>query len=426
MLFKIKNIEKGLNYYSYVNEKFKFNTIMVNLVVKLDEKNAASNAVLASVLRQSSNKYKTNIELGNKLRSLYGADFFCDVKKAGNRQIIVFGIEVLDDNFALEKEELLKEAINVLFEAIFNPKLEDKKFTKEAVEIEKKDLIELVKSTYSDKKQHAFKEAIKVLFEGDVFAVDKFSSLKMLEKVEEKGLYESYIKLLKEAEVLISFVGYEEKTVYLEEIFKVFSNFKKEGFCGIARKEQFVFKGFKEKQEIDNLTQAKLVVAFSKKERENMSVDDEIAIDVMNYVFGGTATSLLFTNVREKESLCYYCRSIYNEYYGVIFVESGVEMKNVEKAYNAILCEFEKIKKGEFSEEDIEKVKSTVEGVYRSVFDSENKVHSYVLNCFLKDVFLLPEEKFKKIQNITKTDIINVANKFTVSLKYVLKGVEGK
>lgn len=426
LLFKIKKLEKGLNYYCHVNEKFKFNIITVNLIVELDEKNAAQNAVLASVLRQSSNKYKTNRELGNKLRSLYGADFFCDVKKAGNRQIIVFGIEVLDDDFALEKEELLKEAVNLLFEAIFNPKIEDDKFTKEAVEIEKKDLIEVVKSAYSDKRQHAFKQAIKTLFEGDVFAIDKFSSLKRLEEVEEKGLYKSYIKLLKEAEVLISFVGPKERFICLEEIFKAFSNFKKGDFREIEKKEHFIFKNFKEKQEIDNLTQAKLVVALSKKEKEKINIDDEIAIEMMNYVFGGTATSLLFTNVREKESLCYFCRSIYNEYYGVIFVESGVEIKNVEKAYNSILAEFEKIKRGEFTEEDINKAKSTVDGAYRFIFDNEDKVHTYVLSCFLTDVYLLPEEKIKKLQNVTKSDIIKAANKFTVSLKYVLKGVENK
>lgn len=144
----------------------------------------------------------------------------------------------------------------------------------------------------------------------------------------------------------------------------------------------------------------------------------------MNYIFGGTATSLLFTNVREKESLCYYCRSIYDGYCGVIFVESGVEGKNVEKAYKSTLNELEKLKKGKFTEEDIHKVKSTVDGFYRTIFDSEDKIHSYVLSCFLKDVYLLPEERFKKIQNITKSDIIKAANKFTVSLKYVLKGVK--
>ncbi len=426
LLFKIKKLEKGLNYYCYINKKFKFNTVAINLIVELNEENAAKNAVLAFVLRQSSNKYKTNIELGNKLRSLYGAEFFCDVKKAGNRQVIMFGIEVLGDSFALEKEELLKEALNLLFEAIFNPKIEDKKFTKEAVEIEKKDLIELVKSTYSDKKQHAFKQAIKTLFEGDVFAIDKFSSLQRLKEVEEKGLYESYTKLLKEAEILISFVGGEEKPACLEEIFKAFSNFKRDGFSEVEKKEHFIYREFKEKQEIDNLTQAKLVIAFSKKQREEMNVDDEIAIEMMNYVFGGTATSLLFTNVREKESLCYYCRSIYNEYYGAIFVESGVEGKNVEKAYNAILSEFEKMKKGEFSEEDLEKVKSTVDGAYRFIFDNEDKVHTYILSCFLTGVYLLPEERIKKMQNITKFNIVNAANKFTVSLKYVLKGVEDK
>ena len=420
-MLEILEIEKGLHYYSFFDEKFKFNNITINLIVELNEKDAALNFVLSSVLRQSSNRYKTNIELGEKLRSLYGADFFCDVKKAGNRQIISFGIEVLDDEFSLENEELLKEAVEFLEDMIFNPKIDGNRFYKEDVEIEKNDIINLVKSTYSDKKQYALKEAMKTLFEDDVFCVEKFGSLDALKMVDEEALFRAYQNLLRNSEMLVSFVGHKEKKGILDRIFNRFSNLKKEGFSEIKQKNQYFFESLKEKEEKDKLIQAKLVVAFSKKEGF-CDEEEEIAIEVMNCLFGGAPTSLLFTNVREKESLCYYCRSFYNRYYGVIFVESGVEKRNVKKAYEKIVLQLERIEKGDFEEEDLKKVKNTLEGLYERVFDNEERISSYVLSSFLKNENFLPDERFSKVEKITKEAVVEVAKKFTVSLKYVLEG----
>ena len=420
-MIEIEEIGKGINYYSFVDEKFKFNSLTINLIVPLKEKSAARNAIVASILRQSSNKYRTNIELGKKLRSLYGADFFSDLKRAGNRQIISFGIEVLDDCFALEKENLFEESAKFLFEILFNPKIENGNFLKEDFEIERKDIINAVKSTYSDKKQYAFKEAFKTLFHEKSFAVEKFGSLKALEEIEVKELFKAYLELLNGCEIFISFVGHTEKKEFLNEIFKKFSYFKKDGFLKIKEQEQYVFEQFKEKEELDVLTQAKLVVAFAKKEKTE-SFEDEIAVELMNYLFGGVPTSLLFSNVREKQSLCYYCRSIYNSFLGVVFVESGVEPQNVEKAYRAIVEQMELIKKGEFSEEEIEGVKFTLEGVYERVFDSEERIAEYVLERFLKGERFEPEERLEKIKNITKQKIKKKKKNFKPTLKYVLKG----
>lgn len=422
-MLDIREIEKGIHYYCCVDSKFKFNSLTINLIVALKEESAAKNAVLSSLLRQSSNKYRTNIELGAKLRSLYGADFFFDIKRAGNRQIVSFGIEILDDDFALENESLFKEATELLFEILFNPKIENGEFLEQDFEIERKDIVNLVKSTYSDKRQYAFKEAFKTLFNGKDFAVEKFGSLKALEELKVQDLFKAYLELLKDCEILISFVGHKEKKECLNAILEKFSYFKREGFLEVEKQEQYVFEGFKEKQETDVLTQAKLVIAFSKKEKEE-NEEDEIAIEVMNYLFGGggVPTSLLFSNVREKQSLCYFCKSTYNGFLGVIFVESGVEGANVQKAYDAIVAQMELIKNGEFSEEEIAQVKYTLDSVYGRIFDSEERISSYVLNRFLHDEIFEPQERFEKIKKVTKEDIVKAARKFTVSLKYVLKG----
>ena len=54
-------------------------------------------------------------------------------------------------------------------------------------------------------------------------------------------------------------------------------------------------------------------------------------------------------NVREKMSLCYYCRSIVNQRNGIMIVASGIEFSNKEIAENAIIEQLNAIKNGDIT-----------------------------------------------------------------------------
>ena len=56
---------------------------------------------------------------------------------------------------------------------------------------------------------------------------------------------------------------------------------------------------------------------------------------VASAIYGGTASSRLFKNVREKQSLCYYCGAAYNGFTGSMRVDSGVEHENCDKTVAA-------------------------------------------------------------------------------------------
>ena len=61
-------------------------------------------------------------------------------------------------------------------------------------------------------------------------------------------------------------------------------------------------------------------------------------------LLGGTATSRLFVNVREKRSLCYYCAASYASMAGLLCIDSGVEHQNAKAAKQAILEELDALK----------------------------------------------------------------------------------
>ena len=47
------------------------------------------------------------------------------------------------------------------------------------------------------------------------------------------------------------------------------------------------------------------------------------ALMVFNAVYGGSVTSKLFSNVRERLSLCYYANSVIEKHKGIMVVASG-------------------------------------------------------------------------------------------------------
>lgn len=56
-------------------------------------------------------------------------------------------------------------------------------------------------------------------------------------------------------------------------------------------------------------------------------------------LYGGSVTSRLFLNVRERDHLCYYCSSSFQSFTGSMAVNRGVEHADAARAEKAILKE---------------------------------------------------------------------------------------
>lgn len=416
-----EKIKDGVFYCGSYNERFKFNIICVNFIVNLTEKDATFNVVLASLLRKSCKKYPQDLDMGKRLKQLYGANLFCDVKKAGEKQIIVFGIEVLDDEFCFEKEQLTKDAVEFLMEILFNPKIENGSFFKKDVELEKKELKNLIKSVYNDKKQFALLKAVEHLFKGQNAAVLKYGSLKEIEKINSKNLVNYYKNLILNSNVLITSSGRRDNKKNLEPLFEKFKSLKREPVE--FKEKKYFLVGKKQITEQDNLTQAKLVVCFLKKEEflKEKSFKEYVSCLVLNAIFGATATSFLFTKVREEKNLCYYCNSFFNGFLNAIFVESGVNSSKAEEAFKEIVFQMDLIKKGEFNEKELNQSKYFLESVFKNILDSESKICGYFLTSFLKKQNKSLKETIEQVKKTTKEDVLNSANQFDVALKYLLK-----
>ena len=166
------------------------------------------------------------------------------------------------------------------------------------------------------------------------------------------------------------------------------------------------------------VTQGKLVLGL------NLNIDnnDEKYIALMyNSIFGGSANSKLFQNVREKAHLAYVASSNYYRFKNIVIVNSGIEISNYEKALELIKKQIEEMKEGKFTEEEIENGKKGIIAAIKTISDEQDTGVTYYFGQELSGTNVSEEEYIKKIENITKEDIINVANKVKINTIYFLK-----
>ena len=174
----------------------------------------------------------------------------------------------------------------------------------------------------------------------------------------------------------------------------------------------------KVKVEKDQVLQSKLVMCFASSSAYDSKFDD--VIWVMTALLGGTPISKLFVNVREKLSLCYYCSARFDPSKGLIFIESGVENENIEKAKAAILEQFDEIKNGKFTQDELDKVILALKNQLKAVGDSAGAIESYYLSQLCEGKIESPDQKIEVIKNIKKQDIVEVANLYSTVMDYTL------
>ena len=422
MEYKENEIKQGIKLHTINNNKFKTNLIAVFLTTELNRENVTKNALISSVLRRGSKNMPSQEEISKQMESMYGADFDCGLDKTGDNQVLKFYIEVINDNFLPQKgEDMLKTAIQKLLEIVFNPYIEKDSFKQQYIEQEKNNIKQKIEGKIDNKAKYALDRCIEEMYPDSPFGLYKFGYIEDLEGVNGKDLYSYYKELINSCKIDIFVSGNikEETEKIVEEnenIQKLQERNPKYKIPTIEKKEN------KEKENIVTesmeVTQGKLVLGL------DVDIDEEerrYDTLIYNSILGGTANSKMFQNVREKAHLAYVASSSYLRYKNNIFINCGIEIANYEKALELIEEQIEDMKKGEFTQEDIENAKKGIIATIKTIDDEQDTEINYYFGQELTQSKVSLEEYKNKIDSVGKEEIIAIANKVRVDTVYFLK-----
>lgn len=421
MEYKQIEIKKGIKLNVIQTNKFKTNLIAIMLTTKLDRENVTKNALIPAVLRRGTKTLKTQEEINKKLEEMYGASLDCGLDKTGDNQVLKFYIETVNDEFLPQNsEDMLKKSLEKIFEFVFNPYLENDGFKKEYVEQEKENLKQIIEGKIDNKARYALDRCIEEMYKNQPYGLYKYGYIEDMENINEKNLYEHYKKLISNCKIDIFVSGIVDEEI--ENIIKENENIKK---LQDRNPEYNKIKISSKKSEKENVvqesmevTQGKLIIGM------DLDVDNEdLRYDIMIYnsIFGGSANSKLFQNVREKASLAYTASSSYYRFKNNIFINCGIEIKNYDKALEIIKQQIEDMKKGDFTEEEVENAKKGIIASIKIIDDEQDTEITYFFSQELSNSKCSVEQYMDNIKTVTKEKVIDIANKVSINTVYFLK-----
>ena len=416
---KVTSIElkKGIKLHIINTNKFKTNLISVFLTSKLSRETITKKALILSILRRGNNTLKTQEEINAKLEDLYGAECDCGIDKNGDNHISKFYIETLNDNYILNNENIFEEAIQVLFDIIFNPISENNKFKDEYFDGEKETLKQIIEARKDNKRAYSTIRCIEEMYKDEPYGLYKYGYVEDLEKITNEELFEEYKNLINNSKIDI-FVSGNIDEQKVEEIFKNNKYIKE--LC----KREYVLPEEVNKEnetktviEKTNVAQGNLNIGMK---ANNISKDDVAKVAVYNAVLGGGANSKLFQNVREKASLAYSAGSMFIKTKKTIIIKCGIDPENYEKTLKIVNKQLDDMKNGDFSEEDMNKAKELIVASCKSMQDEQDSELSYYFNKELNEEKTTIEDYIADVQAVSKEDVINVANNVKTDTIYFL------
>ena len=414
---------EGIKIHKIETNQFKTNLYAVFLATPLSRENVTKDALIAAVLRRGTMSIPSQDKISKELEEMYGASFDCGIEKTGDNHIIKFYLEALNEEFLPEKEELTQKCINILLDIVTNPLIENNGFKKEYVDSEKENLKQIINGKIDNKSRYALDRCIEEIFKGEPYGLYKYGYIEDLENITPESLYEYYKKLIQNCKIDIYYSGLfnDNKTE------KIINKKLQENKIESRKAEYIVNNETTEKKNVErpkivedsmDVAQGKLVLGLQINDNNK---DSRFTASVYNAVLGGGANSKLFQNVREKNSLAYTASSSYIRTKNIILIHCGIDIDKYKKALETIKEQLEDMKKGNFTDEDVEDSKKLIISSIKSISAEQDTEITYDYGQELSSEHMTIEEYEEKIQNITREQIIEISNKININTIYFLK-----
>lgn len=394
-------------------EKFKTINVKVQFRSELKRERVSTRYLLSRMMVKKTGSFQTESDFLKYLAHHYGAHLTSGVTKKGRDHLVSFNLEFINSRFVKEDLNLLDKMTEVLKEVLSTPfdyDEEDIQF----FEREKRLYMNRLKGLKDNKAQKSFENLLNVMFEREPYKYLSHGVLEDIEQISLEDIKDEHQEMMKKDEVVVLIAG------HLDEV-------TDDSLKGLISRDETIsspYKGYeykevtaKEQTDKESVEQAKLNIGFR---ADLNSTEERMAFNVANQMFGGSATSYLFKNIREKESLAYQIHSQIDMKNGFLFVLAGISPDQVSKGRDAVLHELQRIKDGDFTEEFLAETKHLMKVNRNEMVDKPRGLMALVYNQYLSNS--TDDDWEKSLSKVDHELIVKVANQIYLDTVYTLTG----
>lgn len=405
------------------NKQFKSVQLMISFIREIKKPSElAKRSLLAKLLESSSEQYPNQHSITVKLAELYGATFGATTELEGNLSLLNFVYSFIAPEYLKQHDKsLLTESIEFLNQIIFHPAFKDGQFQTDQFKLHQNNLMTYVDDLIDNKQTEAVLKTQQLYFDSVIQQRAPYGIKDDYRNLSNYQVSNAYHQMINHDQVQITVMG----NLNVKELKHALSQLE---FSNKPRKindhicyQQPLKSEVAAQTKIEDVQQSKLDLIYQFP-IELQNQEDFFASVVMNAMLGASPQSLLFQNVREKESMAYYAESSYSVLRSFLLIQTGIQAKQHDIVLKLIKDQILDLQHGRFTVQKLTNIKSELVNERLRMQDSPMSVLEQTVLGDLLSLSVDYGEQCNRIQQVTKQDIMRVAQKLTLQAEFFLRG----
>lgn len=415
----VYSVGDGARLIAIRTDRFKSELLTLQLAVPIAPETAQLHALAFELLRRGTETYRTKALFHRHLDDLYATNITPFNRRAGDAQVLGIAADFLGARFVGGGEGLLPEIVSQMAELLYRPYFPEGHFHTPYVESEKRNLVTAIRAAINNPRIYARDKCRALLCEGEPYALSLVGEENTVAAITPEALTAAWQTLLDTVRPTFFYVGNSDPARVAELLALHFDVTR--GSLPHLTCEAPLPNGIKSVTEQAPLVQGKLAMGY----RTDVTLSHPLsaATVYVNEIFGGSAASKLFLNVRERRSLCYHCSSALDLFKGTIFVGSGIKVENRAVTEEAIRAEFDAILRGEISRVEFEAAKHSIDNGFRQMYDNPGALFGFYMGRVLTDSEETMESRREALSNVSPDEVIAAAAHVREGATFFLEGV---
>ena len=415
--FETREISQGRSLHIRREDRRKTSRLRLSWVTDLGP-GAALNCLVPSCLLRGTVSHPTLRDISRRSEELWGLGVGTSIDRCGQRQILSIQAEFPEDSRLPGEEKVLADAVEFFRELIHQPHLVAGKFPEETVETEIAQHRRSIEGRLDNKRSWALQRCVEETCPDEPWRFHEYGSVEELAGATSETITGLWHDAIDSCHQFVHFSGDVDRSVVEPILMPLFGE---ESGPAKALSERFPLRGSAQMRQMEERfqgQQANLVISL----RTNTGHEDPLheAMLITNGILGGFPHSRLFSQVREKQSLCNSIGSHVEGSNGLMCISAGIDGDSTERARDSILEQIEVMKRGEFSAEELQMTLNAWESRLRMIQDSPASLAEFDLISRLVDRQPSVEALREKVATVTRDEVVEAANRLQPDLVYLL------
>ncbi len=373
---------------------------------------------LTDMLTYTSKKYPKRRDLAIEFENLYNTSVRGVPSRIGESYSLSIITNFLNPKYC--DEGILKKIIELPFELLLNPNVENDEFDIRSFNIVKNRTKADLESLREIPSRYALRQSLVKLDDKSPVSYSMSGYTEDLDKITPSNLYKIYLELFKSFQCDIFVVGNLDMDEVVNIITNKFTNQYVKNFEISLYSNPKIRKRSIEVRENGDYEQANLVMLYNLEDLNKRERD--IITHIYNFILGGGSISTkLGKYLREDNGLCYSTGSMYQKYDKLLMIYAGIDGRNFKKAVRLVKRAIKDMAEGNFSEQELSEAKLALVSSLRMGQDSIGSILNNYLFNYLDDLPLF-ESRMELIMDVTKEEVVALAKKVRLNLVYLLDG----